>query len=718
MAGNVVSFVVQTLVKRVTRSAVPPASGIAFRTRSVHVFARHLCRKGVSHLSRDWCYPRRARLCWTLVFAGLLTTLVWGQSSIYRKMDDQSFAALTEANGAHLDVRVAKAEGLETAVQIYTGRFTDSSFSFKKYEVKKMNERRALIPYFQLSPSFKEIFLKTLWPGDALKGDVWHHRVTFSGFETLWSLSQWFTGTGQNHRIIQKASGLRSSAIHKDQILKIPGDVLFDFLHAKDAVDVGQPNDPVFTYDTPVQEEVRLMAEAKPRVTPAGDSKPIEQTGQQAPPKPQVSNEPEETAELSSDMVISGKTPEIIVEQWTNLKALRRQLKWGTDSEGRYAMYRLKSGEAIYSAVVVRFCGLVKADDVNRVAEIIIKRNRIRDETDLAIGTAIRIPYDYLEPEFKEANDPEYVDYVRNLREVSLVQTDVQTRNLEGVCIILDPGHGGRDPGASQPRFGPVWEDDFVYDIACRIKKRLDDESSATVIFTMIDPSIKYQAQDVERFYKDTDEYLLTKPKFRLDHYRVSTDGVNLRWVYANHRYQEWLNQGVKPENVLFASIHADSLHHSIRGTMIYVPDARAFPTKFRTWADRYRKYEEFAGNQFEFRSEDLKLAQARSMAFASNLIETTRNAGVRVHQQQPIRTVIHRNPNRSYVPAVVKYNRIPTRCLLEVCNLNNKQDRELIKRPEFRQQIADIFVEAVYRSYGVKGVQSLSRLTKINADR
>jgi len=627
-------------------------------------------------------------------------------------MDDQSFAALTERHGAHLDVRVADAEGLETAVQIYTGRFTDTSFSFKKYEVKKVNARRALIPYFQLSSSFKEIFLKTLWPNDALKGNDWQHRITYSGFETLWSVSQWFTGTGQNHRVIQKASGLRSSAIRKGRTLTIPGEVLFDFLRTEEKVDVGQPNDPVFTYDTPVHEEVRLMAEAKPRVTEATVSKESE------PPKPAAQTEPEKSSEASGDLVISGKTPEIIVEQWTNLKQLRRQLRWGKDSEGRYAMYRLKAGEAIYSAVVVRFCGLVKADDVNRVAKVIIERNHIRDETDLAIGTAIRIPYDYLEPEFKAADDPEYVDYVRNLREVSLVQTKVQTRNLEGVRIILDPGHGGRDPGASQPRFGSVWEDDFVYDIACRIKKRLEEESSATVIFTLVDPSIGYKVQDVRRFYKDTDEYLLTKPKFKLDHHRVATDGVNLRWVYANHRYQEWLKAGVKPENVLFASIHADSLHHSIRGSMIYVPDARAYPTKFRTWANRYRKYKEYEGNQFQFKAKDMKLAQARSMAFASNLIETTRRAGVRVHQQKPIRTVIHRNPNRSYVPAVVKYNRIPTRCLLEVCNLNNKQDRELIRRPEFRQQIADIFVEAVYRTYGVKGIQSLSRLSNANAER
>lgn len=641
-----------------------------------------------------------------------LTTSALAQKPILKPLDEQSFAAISAKNQAHLDVRVKNKADLKLAVQIYTGKLSDTKFTYKKYEIKKISQSRAMIPYFRLSPKFKMLYLKTLWPNDELKGNMWHHRVTYAGFETLWSVSQWFTGTGQNHRAIQKASGLRSSGIKKGRLLKIPADLLFEILRKDDAIEVDAPEDPVFSHTTPVAEETRLMEEAKPRVTEAnpGADKAIPKPGTQL-TEEQKEAEKKDVEKKSKQLEISGKTPEVIVEQWANLKDLRKLLRWSSDNKGKYASYRLKAGEAIYSAVVVRFCGLVRAEDVNRLAKKIITRNGIKDETDLAIGTAIRIPYEDLEPEFKADNDPEYLEYVRNLHEVSLVQTDVLSRNLEGVHIILDPGHGGRDPGASQPRFGQVWEDDFVYDIACRIKARLEKESAAKVVFTLVDPSVKYKVQDVRRFKRDRDEVLLTSPRFKLDHPRVATDGVNLRWVLANHRYQEWLNEGVKPENVLFASLHADSLHHAIRGSMIYVPDARSNQRKFRNWANRYRKYKEFKGNQFTFKSRDMKMAQARSMAFASNLIDSVRRHKISVHKQKPIRTVIHRNRNQSYVPAVVKYNRIPTRCLIEVCNLNNKKDRELMKRPEFRQQMADAFVDAVYKTYGVKNVPAVSRL-------
>lgn len=656
---------------------------------------------------------RKSGIQLAFLVAGLVTIpCALAQAPIVKEFDTQSFASLTEKYGAHLDVRIKDPEQLNGAVQIYTGRFADKDFSYSKYEIILVGKQRALIPYFQLSPSFKKMFLEKLWPNDRLQGGFWHHKVTYAGFETLWSISQWFTGTGQNHRAIRTASGMKSDAIRRGQNIKIPAALLFENLRSEKSLEVGTPEDPVFTYTTPVAEEERLMTQPKPRVTEPtpGAVPPIPK------PEPPASLSQQNSQELGQDpgqqsMEISGITPDVVAEQWAILKELRRELRWGSDSKGSYATYRLKAGEAIYSAVVVRFCGLVRAEDVNRVAKEIIERNGIRDETDLAIGTPIRIPYDYLEPEFKTSNDPEFMDYVRNLQEVSLVQTELETKNLEGVYIILDPGHGGRDPGASQTRFGQVWEDDFVYDIACRIKERLEKESAATVLFTMIDPSIKYQAQDVERFHRDRDEMLLTNPPFKLDDSRVATDGVNLRWVFANHHYEKWLRQGVKPENILFASIHADSLHHSIRGAMIYVPDARTNPVKFNNWASRYKGYREHEGNYFTFDARHQKMSQARSMAFASNFIEATRRAGIDVHKQKPIRTVIHRNSGNSFVPAVVKYNRIPTRSLIEVCNLNNKSDRELMKRPAFRQKMADVFVEAVYETYGVREVAALTHL-------
>jgi N-acetylmuramoyl-L-alanine amidase len=48
----------------------------------------------------------------------------------------------------------------------------------------------------------------------------------------------------------------------------------------------------------------------------------------------------------------------------------------------------------------------------------------------------------------------------------------------------------------------------------------------------------------------------------------------------------------------------------------------------------------------------------------------------------------------REWVPAVIRYNLVPTRLLLEICNLGNKNDRDAMKTKKWRESVA----QAVYR--------------------
>ena len=52
-------------------------------------------------------------------------------------------------------------------------------------------------------------------------------------------------------------------------------------------------------------------------------------------------------------------------------------------------------------------------------------------------------------------------------------------------------------------------------------------------------------------------------------------------------------------------------------------------------------------------------------------------------------------------MPAVLKYNRVPCRLLLEVGNLNNREDRKLITTRQFRQKMAEVIVQAILDYYG-----------------
>jgi len=587
------------------------------------------------------------------------------------------------------------------ALRLYTGRFSENPFVLKQYDIAKVDDKRALVPYIALSPGFKKAYLSALWPQDEMKAGFWHHRVTYR-HETLWTIAQLYTGFGRNYSVIRRSSGLKSDSLRIGMQLKIPEKLILYLLTQDDLPDLPKPPEPQFASQTQVEEAEPLREETVPQVTSYGEHDEIP-----VPQLPAVATE--EPAQATATEAVATQTPDPapteaggppspeILEQLRELRQSRGELTYGSGAKGPFARYRLKAGEALYSAVVVRFCGLVRAADVNRLAEKLIERNNIRDVTDLPIGFAIDIPLEYLEPEFKPADDPEYKAYVENLEAVARVSTSALANNLEGVVLILDPGHGGLDPGADRKG---VWEDDFVYDIVCRIKRKLERESAATVLTTVLDPSVNYEVQDVNRFSRDMDEVLLTTPRFHLRSQRVSTDGVNLRWMLANNRFEDFLKKGVKAENVIFASFHADALHRSIRGSMVYVPDARDFPTYVKSYS-KFSRYAEASGNDFKMTRPVMQQAQARSTRLAENYIKQIRKSGLRVHPHRPVRSLIYRNPHKPFVPAVLNYNRIPTRILVEACNLNNQDDQDLLKQPSYRQELADAFVAAVYQTYG-----------------
>ncbi len=57
----------------------------------------------------------------------------------------------------------------------------------------------------------------------------------------------------------------------------------------------------------------------------------------------------------------------------------------------------------------------------------------------------------------------------------------------------------------------------------------------------------------------------------------------------------------------------------------------------------------------------------------------------------------------KEWVPAVIRHNQIPTRLLLEVCNLGNAKDRELIKTKKYRQDLAQAIYEGIVSFYATQ---------------
>ena len=81
-------------------------------------------------------------------------------------------------------------------------------------------------------------------------------------------------------------------------------------------------------------------------------------------------------------------------------------LVFDQDDKGRYAVYRLRKGEALYSAVVVRFTGRLDAVDVNELAMTIASRSGIENVHAIPVGFPVKVPLEYLSEEFLPKDDP------------------------------------------------------------------------------------------------------------------------------------------------------------------------------------------------------------------------------------------------------------------------------------------------------------------------
>jgi N-acetylmuramoyl-L-alanine amidase len=159
-------------------------------------------------------------------------------------------------------------------------------------------------------------------------------------------------------------------------------------------------------------------------------------------------------------------------------------LTYGRDSQGEFAIYRLKPGEALYTAVVMRFTGQVFADDVNKLSKEVAARSGIRDVRDIPVGFEVKIPFDQLLPEYLPPGHERRREYEQQMMASSRFSNQVRASSLQGVTVVLDAGHGGMDVGASA---GGVWESVYVYDIMVRAKRLLEMATGAVAIATTQD---------------------------------------------------------------------------------------------------------------------------------------------------------------------------------------------------------------------------------------
>lgn len=388
--------------------------------------------------------------------------------------------------------------------------------------------------------------------------------------------------------------------------------------------------------------------------------------------------------------------PEDELDDEARVAAYRGMLSFGEDAQGRYAAYRMRKGEALYSSVVIRYSDRVDPKGVSELADLIARRSGIEDVRGIQPGQLIKIPVTVLADPFQPEGSSELAEEREVRAEVRRTVRVEAGPKLKGVRIVLDAGHGGVDSGA---RANGIWESDFVYDLTMRVRRLLEQETDALVSSTIRYPGLGFRSREEIKAPSRAAE-ILTTPPFAVDGESPSAVNVHLRWVLANDLFAGFRKAKGEAQKTLFLSFHADSLHPSARGSMIYVPGASLVPARFSLPGSRSGSTAESRRSSLvSFTGRDRLQGEARSRQFSETLLKALRRDDIPIHGNRPIRNVIHRGGGK-WVPAVIRYSTGATKALIEVANLTNEDDAANLRSPAFRERYAAAVVSAIRAYY------------------
>jgi len=214
--------------------------------------------------------------------------------------------------------------------------------------------------------------------------------------------------------------------------------------------------------------------------------------------------------------------------------------------------------------------------------------------------------------------------------------------------IIIDPGHGGKDPGTSGKK--GTKEKDVVLGIAKKLKKLIEQKMDAKVLMT-----------------RDSDKYVSLKERTR----------------FANR------NQGK-----LFISIHANWNRNSkVAGTATYFLGQHKSDEALEI-AQRENsviKYEDNQSHYDKFTDEQLILIEMAQNAYNKQSQDLAAIIQEKIHRKTHLR-------NRGVKQAgfYVLWGASMPNVLIETAFMSNKEEERLLRKSSSQQKIAEAILESV----------------------
>ncbi len=145
-------------------------------------------------------------------------------------LEDGVAVLLSDDKGITVEAAPRRGEGIGAFATRLCG---DAGAASKVAEVNGATTLQATarysIPFDLLSPEWQLKAARALFEDDRGEADGWRHKVRGTGplqRESLWSLAEWFTGTGENFRAIREYNELMDDDVSRGTAVSIPSELL------------------------------------------------------------------------------------------------------------------------------------------------------------------------------------------------------------------------------------------------------------------------------------------------------------------------------------------------------------------------------------------------------------------------------------------------------------------------------------------------------------